>query len=97
MRDGTLRDKTLAALSRKKAGIHFRIMRYLSKASAAINSLIRSIALANESEHQQLAAANDVKSSSGGGYCIAGRRSERLAGSHGMNNVKGRFFASCRW
>ena len=70
---------------------------YLSKASAAINSLIRSIALANESEHQQLAAANDVKSSSGGGYCIAGRRSERLAGSHGMNNVKGRFFASCRW
>jgi hypothetical protein len=92
-----LRDKTLAALSRKKAGIHFRVMRYLSKASAAINSLIRSAALANESEHQQLAAANEVKSSSEAGYCIAGRRSDCLAGSHGMNNVMGTVFASCRW
>jgi hypothetical protein len=72
-------------------------MRYLSKASAAISSLILSAALANESEHQQLAAANEVKSSSDAGYCIAGRRSDRLAGSHGMNNVMGTVFASCRW
>jgi hypothetical protein len=69
---------------------------YLSKASAAISSLIRNAALANESEHQQLAAANDVKSSSETGYCIAGRRSEPLAGSHGMNNGMAAFFASCR-
>ena len=72
-------------------------MHYRSKASAAISSLIRSAALANESEHQQLAAASDVKSSSEAGYCIAGRRSGLLAASHGMNNGTAVFFTSCRW